>query len=132
MSDGNLQENTEKLDSFQELLQQGAKESQALVLSAFIEERKRWQDKRASLQKEFDRKMRDYKKAQEAKNKESKLKQKIYNKILRRPSPAEKELNTKTESLDNIAREMLKNDEKQPDPILYQFASLGNDLFKSR
>lgn len=131
MSDEHLQK-PGAVNSLDAIVNAGVGGRQALVLSAFMDERRKWEEKKVALQDEFNNKIEAYKKASAFVNEEPGWKRFLYHKILRRHTPAAERLADAMQNVDNSAKKILEHDVSEPNATRYELAALGNNLFKPR
>jgi len=114
------------------IVQAGVGGRQALILSAFLDERRKWEEKKGLLQEELNQELEAYQKASASMNEEPGWKQFLYHKLLRKLSPAASRLEKSMSKIDDIARRIIEHDAAEPNAARYELAALGNNLFKPR
>lgn len=130
MSDENLRE-TDELTAIN-LMRAGYSSREALVASAFLEEKKKWEESYIFIKENFEAKLEELRQSYEDVEDESRIKKFLFNKIAGRLSPAEKSVEVVTKELDNLIVLMTSHEDKKPDPMRYELAAYGNNLFKPR
>lgn len=129
MSDEYLQQKDVNVPSE---VMQPSKETQTLVLNTFLDERKKWEERKSLLAEEFGVRLDRYRAVNTCCKREPRWKKFLYNKVLRKSSPAEEDVKKALQELDNIAKKILEHDNVEPDVIRYELAAIGNNLFKPR
>lgn len=131
MSDEHLQK-PGAVNSLDAIVNAGVGGRQALVLSAFMDERRKWEEKKGLLQEELNTKLEAYKKASASVDDEPSWKKFLYHKLLRRLTPAAVNLEKTMQEIDDVAGKIIEHDAAEPNAVRYELAALGNNLFKPR
>lgn len=103
-----------------------------LVLSAFLEERERWESEHSVLQNKFDNKAHDLNIARLMRENESFLVKFWYGRVLKKPTPDEKVEKVMIEEADSLMDKLLAHESLEPNTDMYELAALGNNLFTAR
>ena len=105
---------------------------QALLFSAYMEDRTKWESNKQALRDEISLCVDALREASEKDSKEFKIIKFIYNKILRKPSPASTKLGLTKQALELLTAKMLEVANSEPSTDRYEIAMIGNNLFKPR
>lgn len=135
MSDEYVQEGEELNEgqsSLAALLQAGVGGRQALIMTAYIEEMKKWNAAREETQKTFKDKCVELNYAYYDVETEKSWKKFLFHKILRRKTSAENKVDILRKEVELIVESMIEHERNKPDPVRYELAAIGNNLFKPR
>jgi len=105
---------------------------EALITSAFLEERKNWEDKYSLLKEAFNFKLEELRQSYDDVKYESRIKKFLFKKIAGKLTPAENNVEIITDELNDLITLITEHEDNQPDPLRYELAALGNNLFKPR
>jgi len=119
-------------DSFQQVSSAGLSVNQSLVLSAYIDERRKWEENKLFIEDAFYRKHLELREAYKNKNTESSWKYTLYNRILKKATPCEQKVDELAKELDVINSKLNSHLTQEPDVLRYELAALGGNLFKPR
>jgi hypothetical protein len=105
-------------------------EHQAIILGAYLEDRKKWEDNLLLLEETLHSKQKEIVLTTVEKENESRIK-KFFYRLFRRKTPMKKKLDELKKEIEELERKYLKTVESEPDRVQYEAAMLGN-LFKPR
>jgi hypothetical protein len=104
----------------------------ALLFSAYMEDRTKWEESKQDLRQKIFEHVTELKVATKKDENEFSLVKFIYNKILRKPSPATTKLMQARQSLELLTKKMIEIANSEPSIDRYEIAMIGNNLFKPR
>lgn len=110
----------------------GLGKRQALLMDAYLTERNEWETAKEEVKSTIYDTVEELNKAYEDSKKDSKVTKFLYNKLLRKPTPAEQRVQEAKEVLQTLTNRMQSVLDNEPKPDMYEIAMLGNNLFKPR
>lgn len=132
MSDEYLSGESVDQDHLAALIQAGVGANQALIISAYLEEKQKWVEKKQELQDRFNHTIIKYKEIYGSQVQDGRWKKFFYHKILRKPTSTERRIERVIQNMDTAAAQLLEHENAEPNSTMYEIASLGDKLFKPR